>query len=478
VSADPPESRHRIKVRILLVLASIFAFLAIFTSWIDRQLLDTDQWVETSGEMLEERVISDAVADYAVDQLFTKVNIAKTLDRRLPDDLKPLAGPISGGARELGTRAAEQALQSPRVQALWREANRAAHSQLIAILEGDSDTVTTRDGRVVLDLRPIVLALAQRIGVERQAEERLPRNVAELEIADANQLDTARTITMALNGLAWVFSIGTLVLFGLAAYLARGRRWMAVLGYGLGLVAAGLAAFALRSGAGGLAVDSLAETEAAGPPAEAAWTIGTSLLSDIATTVIVYGVLFILASFLASPANAAVTIRQALAPILRERPAVAWTVFGVAAFLALIIWPPDGTRELVFALTVIAFAAAGLEALSRKTHHEFPDARRGDWMVRIRQRARRASADAGRRIGSAIRELTDEERHPDDVLLERLERLGELKERGVLTAAEFRQQKKRLIAEANGGGPKRMGAKPKPSPRKAKPRARAAAEKS
>jgi hypothetical protein len=324
----------------------------------------------------------------------------------------------------------------------------------LAILKGDTDTVSTTEGRVVLDLRPIVLQLAQLVGVERQAEERLPQNIAELEIADAKQLDTARTITRALNGLAWLFSIGTLVLFGLAAYLAKGRRWMVVLGYGLGLIGAGLAAIALRGVGKELVVDSLAKTEAARPPAEAAWTIGTSLLSSIATSVIIFGVLFTIASFLASPANGAVTIRQALAPTMRERPGVAWSVFAVATFLVLILWPPDDTRQLVLTLALIAIAAAGLEALSRKTAHEFPDARRGDWLVQMRQRARRASAEAGKRIGSAMRELT-EDRDPDDALIDRLERLGELKQRGVLTAAEFREQKKRMIGEANGGGQRR-----------------------
>jgi hypothetical protein len=455
---DPPETRHRIKVRILVVLASIFAFLAIFTTWIDRQVLDTDQWVETSGEMLEERVISDAVADYAVDQLFTKVNVAKTLDRRLPEDLKPLAGPISGGARELGTRAAEQALQSPRVQALWRDANRAAHSQLVAILKGDTDTLSTEEGRVILDLRPIVLQLAQRIGVEKQAEERLPQNIAELDIADSEQLDTARTITRALEGLAWLFSIGTLVLFALAAYLAKGRRWVVVLGYGLGLIAAGLAAIAVKNIASGLVIDSLAKTEVARPPAEEAWTIATSLLQSIATTGIIYGVLFVLASYLASPADSAVSIRQAVAPSLRERPGVIWGVFGGLVFLVLIAWPPDGTRQLIFTLVLIGLAAAGVEALSRKTHSEFPDARRGDWLLQMRLRARRTSAETGKRIGSAMRELT-EDRGPEDALLDRLERLGELKERGVLTAAEFREQKKRMIGNGNGSAPKEKAVK-------------------
>jgi hypothetical protein len=443
---EPTENRHRITVRILVILASLLAFLAIFTSWIERQALDTDNWTDTSGKLLEDETISDAVAIYTVDQLFVKVNIAKALDKRLPEPLKPLAAPLSSGARELGTRAAEQALRSARIQSLWKDANRVAHAQLLEILEGDNETISTETGRVVLDLRPIVLQLAQRIGVEKQAEQRLPQNIAELEIADAKQLDTARTITRALKGLAWLFSIGTLVLFAGAAYLAKGRRWIVVLGYGLGLIAAGLAAIAVRSVTSGLVVDSLAKSEEARPPAEDAWTIGTSLLSGIATSVIAVGVLFTLASFLASPAGGAVTVRQALAPTFRERPGIVWAVFGAVSLLYLVISPPDGIRPLVVALSLIVLAGVGIEALSRKTAREFPDAKRGEWLLQMRQRARRARVEASRRIGSAMRELSDEDRDPDEVRLERLERLGDLKEKGVLTGDEFAAEKKRVLA--------------------------------
>jgi hypothetical protein len=443
---EPAENRHRIAVRILVILASLLAFLAIFTSWIERQALDTDNWTDTSGKLLEDETISDAVAIYTVDQLFLKVNIAKALDKRLPEPLKPLAAPLSSGARELGTRAAEQALRSARIQSLWKDANRVAHAQLLEILEGDNETISTETGRVVLDLRPIVLQLAQRIGVEKQAEQRLPENIAELEIADAKQLDTARTITRALKGLAWLFSIGTLVLFAGAAYLAKGRRWIVVLGYGLGLIAAGLAAIAVRSVTSGLVVDSLAKSEEARPPAEDAWTIGTSLLGGIATSVIALGVLFTVASFLASPASGAVTVRQALAPTFRERPGIVWAVFGAVSLLYLVISPPDGTRPLVVALSLIVLAGVGIEALRRKTAREFPDARRGEWLLQMRQRARRARVEASRRIGSAMRELSDEDRDPDEVRLERLERLGDLKEKGVLTGDEFEAEKKRVLA--------------------------------
>src|SRR4051812_37866199 len=151
--------RHRVKVRILVVLASVLAFLAIFTSWIDRQALDTNQWVDTSGRMLEDKEISDALATYAVDQLYANVDVAANLKKRLPPDLQPVASPAAAGIREFATRAAQQAFQSPRVQSLWQNANRVAHRELVSILEDKNNIVSSQNGKVVLDLRPIVFQL-------------------------------------------------------------------------------------------------------------------------------------------------------------------------------------------------------------------------------------------------------------------------------------------------------------------------------
>jgi hypothetical protein len=454
-SAAPLEKRNRITVRILVIAASVLAFLAIFTSWVDRQLLDTNEWVDTSGRLLEDKEISDAVATYAVDQLYANVDVARLLKRRLPDGLDQFASPAAAGVRELATRGTKRAFQSTRVQNLWKDANRVAHTQLVAILEDKSAAISSQNGKVVLDLQPIIYQLSDRLGFKKQVVQaikkgeqtgRLKPGFGQLEIADSKQLDTAQTVTKILNGLAWLFTIGTLVLFALAVWLARGRHWMVVLGYGLGLIAAGLAAIAIRSALEGPIVDSLAKTEEAKVPAQHAWDIGTSLLHSIASSVIVLGVLVVVASFLASPANSAVSIRQALAPTLRDRPAIVWSLFAAVALLGIIIWPPSGTRQLVFTLLLIALAGAGLAALTRMTLREFPGAKRGDWMLAMRQRARQASGEAGRRIGSAIKGLTDDDRHPDDAKLDRLERLGELKQKGVLTATEFREEKKKVLS--------------------------------
>jgi hypothetical protein len=438
------EQPHRTAVRALVALASLLAFLAVFTTWIDRQALDTDEWVDTSGRLLENREVSNAVATYAVDQLYANVDVARFLQRQLPKDFKRVSGPIAGGLRDVATRAAQRALRTPRLQAEWKRANREAHRALLSILEGRNEAVGTERGRVVLNLSPLVRQIAARVGVDPAVARQIPPGAARLEVLRADELDLAQRIARAVRGLALLFSLGTLVLFALATYLAKGWRWLAVLGCGLGLVAAGVAALAVRKVAGELVVDDLVAGATARPAGEAAWGIGTSLLEGIATTVIAYGALFVIAAFLASPADAAVTVRQAAAPALRDRPAAVWTAFAAAALAFLVLSPPDSGRELLGALALVAALAAGLEALRRKAVREFPEARPGEWRARMRHRAGRAGREAGRRIGAALSELT-EDRDAEDLRLDRLERLAELHARGVLTDKELAAEKRKLL---------------------------------
>ena len=56
-----------------------------------------------------------------------------------------------------------------------------------------------------------------------------------------------------------------------------------------------------RSLAGGAVVDALATTEGVPPAADAAWGIGTSLLVEAATAMLAYGVVIVLAAWLAGP---------------------------------------------------------------------------------------------------------------------------------------------------------------------------------
>jgi hypothetical protein len=444
--------RFTVTTRVIVVFASIFAFLAIFTSWIDRQALDTDEWTSTSGRLLENQTISDAVADYAVDKLFASVDVSDEIKTRLPDKVKPLAAPAAAGIRQFANKAARDALQTPRLQQAWKETNKTAHENLVAILEDKSGAVSTGEGEVVLDLRPLVEQLAARVGVDKELSKKIPEDVAQIEIVRADQLKTAQKVTKLLKGLDIFFTVGSLLLFALAAYLARGRRWSVVLGYGLGLVIAGILALVLRKVIGGVVVDQLVVDDTARPAAESAFGIGTDLLSSIAKTVIGAGILFVLAAFLASPARSAIQTRRVMAPSFIERPAVVWGVFGALVVIILIAAPPNSASELWGRLVLVLLGVFGLEALSRKIHHEFPDAKKGDLRERARERIRELGAEGAKRTRAAfgdIGELMERERHPEDVRLDRLAKLGELRDGGVLTEAEFDAEKQRVLAQTS-----------------------------
>ena len=82
-------------VKFLIALGSLLAFLSVFAIWTERQALNTDDWVATSGRLIENEEIRSAVADYLVDQLYENVDVEKKVEEILPDDFKDAAGPAA-----------------------------------------------------------------------------------------------------------------------------------------------------------------------------------------------------------------------------------------------------------------------------------------------------------------------------------------------------------------------------------------------
>ncbi|MEX0620562.1 MAG: hypothetical protein WD181_03190, partial [Solirubrobacterales bacterium] len=119
----------------LTILVGFLAALAILSSWLDKQIFDTQQWGETSLEMLQNPEIQKQVAVYAVDELYANVDVEAEVEDILPTDLKPLSGVAAGGLRSFADQGAQKALQVQAVQDLWRQANESAHRTLIAIIE-------------------------------------------------------------------------------------------------------------------------------------------------------------------------------------------------------------------------------------------------------------------------------------------------------------------------------------------------------
>jgi len=374
MNAQAQRVRPRRKtVLALVIVGSLAGFLAIFAIWANRQLLNTDNWVDTSSKLLQNKEIRDQTAAYLVDQLYTNNVPQKELEQALPPRAKPLAGPIASGLRDASDRTFRTLLERPRIQKLWEEANRNAHKTFLKIVEGGGSNVSTANGDVTLNLK----ALLGQSGISGTVASKLPPNAAQLTILRSDQLSFAQDMVDLLRVLAIVLVLLALALFALAIYLAEGWRREALRACGIGFVAAGLVALIARSLSGSAVVDSLASTESVKPAIGSAWSIGTSLLVEAAVATIAYGVVTVLAAWLAGPTAAAVATRRTLAPYLRE-PAYAYG--ALALLVALIIWwgPTPATRLVIPMLFLIALLALGTETLRRQTAREFPNATRSE----------------------------------------------------------------------------------------------------
>ena len=60
----------------MIVLASVVAIGASMNAWLNRQVLDTDNWVEASDQVLEEPAVRAALSTYLVNELFSYVDVS------------------------------------------------------------------------------------------------------------------------------------------------------------------------------------------------------------------------------------------------------------------------------------------------------------------------------------------------------------------------------------------------------------------
>src|SRR5215211_5255232 len=130
-----PLTRNRaIAVWTLVVVASILMLLSSLTIWVKRQALDTDAWTDASGQMLANDEIRQQLSIYLVDTLFSSADATARIEQALPSNRQALAPVISGALQNVAIQAADRILETPQAQALWEEANKRAHQNLIAVL--------------------------------------------------------------------------------------------------------------------------------------------------------------------------------------------------------------------------------------------------------------------------------------------------------------------------------------------------------
>jgi hypothetical protein len=365
--------RRKIAVWTLVGLASLLTLVSSLTVWTKRQLLDTNAWTNTSSEMLADPAIRSAVSNRLVDGLFQRVDVAAELRTQLPPAAQNAAPAIASGLQTAAVRATDAFLTTARAQALWENANRRAHATLVKVLEGKNvRNLTTANGEVVLDIRPLLARIASRLGIEDKLAARASPTTGQIVLLRSDQLAAAQDAVQAFNRLSTFVALAALALYGGAIALARGQRRSVLEVSGASLVVVGLIVLIVQRVAGNQIINSLVKTRANREPIHHAWLLETAMLRDIAVALIVYGVLALVAGWLAGPSRPAVAVRRFLAPMFR-RSALIPQGIGLVLFLMFLAWGPNsGSRRLLGIVILAALVSFGIEVLRRQTIREFP----------------------------------------------------------------------------------------------------------
>ena len=411
-------------MRGLVTLATLLVILGAVGVWIERVALDPNIWSDTSGKILEDETVQQTLATYLVDQVYANVDVAAQLRSALPPRAQPLAAPAAAGLHDGAERLTQRILARPRVQQAWRAANREADRQLIRLLDDEGRFVRTNGGEVAIDLRPIVQQVVGRVGLTDRVEGRLPPNAGRIVLLRSDQLSAAQTGVQVLRTVSSLIVIVVILIFALAVWIAPDRR-RAIRACAIGLIVAGLVLIFIRRVVGNQLLDKVVADDSIRPAAHRIWWIATEQLSLAIASIVFVGVIALLGAWIAGPGARATSLREWLAPYLRE-PAVAYGALAVVVLLLLAWSPTPATRKWVTVIILTALAAAGLEVLRRQAAREFPDAERRPPSLR---RSAAAAAPS-----------------PEGERLEQLARLGDLHSRGVLDDAEFAREKERVLS--------------------------------
>jgi hypothetical protein len=235
-TAHPDVRWKRWLRRVLLVVSCVCLVLGVITLWLRIQIDNTDRFARTIDPIASDAAIQEAVVVAITDGFSARLSEAQTRET-LVDRQRYLAAPINALLTDYVEQTARSIVTSDEFQQFWVDAKLAIHPRLSAILTGSStDNMTTADGRVSVDLAPLVEAVQARLterGIDVFDSPPSDRVDASIVLIDSPELAEVQGIVDVLFTLAFVFPIVTLITLGGYLWLSHNRRG--------GVIRAGLA---------------------------------------------------------------------------------------------------------------------------------------------------------------------------------------------------------------------------------------------
>ena len=154
--------RHRLRrivTPILVALAVIVFTVTVPAAWSARTVLNTDRYVATVEPLAKDPAVQQAIATRLTDEVFQALDVQTVISNALAaigERATLLAGPLTNALHGFVQDQVLKVVQSDAFETFWVQANRFVHTQVLAVLRGEGDTVSVVGGKVTLNLLPLV----------------------------------------------------------------------------------------------------------------------------------------------------------------------------------------------------------------------------------------------------------------------------------------------------------------------------------
>lgn len=326
--ARTPWWRH-VALGLCLVLLAVTAPLAVVATWVHDEVSDTDRYVATVAPLAHDPAIQAAVTARITDTLVSRIDVqgvSRTTTDALAQRVRRPA--VAGSLRALATPLANaitgfihtqvgRLVRSDAFADAWKQANREAHGQMLAVLTGRGGTAVQVEGNAVqLNLAIVIDAVKTQLSEAGfRLADRVPDVTAQFTLFESADIAKAQHGFRLLSATARILPIVALLLLGGAVLAARRRRTgliVASLVVAGSMVVLGLALNVFR----GIYLDAVPADRL---PADAAGAVYDQLVRFIRLNVRALLVLFLAVAavgWLTGPASAAVTTRHGATRIL------------------------------------------------------------------------------------------------------------------------------------------------------------------
>ena len=202
---------RRVGAAVLAIVTSLLIVLTTTVVWTHRTIFNTDQWVATVAPIHRDPAVTAALSDRVTTQIFSAVDVEKLAQESLPPRAQFLAAPLANSVQGFIGDQVDKLLQSQRFQNLWARTSRFLHTQVVAVLKGDTKVLQTTNGDIVLNVLPVINNALQQ--VETRASGIFGRNVDIPPIKNGKIPASARQKISQALGLSLPADFGEIVLF-------------------------------------------------------------------------------------------------------------------------------------------------------------------------------------------------------------------------------------------------------------------------